>query len=276
MNFENDFFTWFLALSPILQALFATTFTWLLTALGASTVFLFKNFNRKALDVMLGFTGGVMLAASFFSLLLPAVEISKDSGVPIWLPISTGFLGGAIFLYLMDRIIPHLHLNHPVTDKEGLNVKWNKTVLLVLAITLHNIPEGLAVGMAFGAVAAGLPNAELGAAVALALGIGLQNFPEGIAVAMPLRRQGVSRFKSFWWGQLSAIVEPVAGVLGAVLVLTFQPILPYALAFAAGAMIYVVVEEVIPETQVDNNADLATLGFMIGFTIMMILDTSLG
>ncbi|MGY6561793.1 MAG: ZIP family metal transporter [Luteibaculaceae bacterium] len=266
---------WFLGLNPIIQALLATTFTWLMTATGASTVFLFKQLSRRFLDIMLGFTGGVMLSAAFFSLLKPALEIGGSTGFSRVIPVAIGFLGGALFLFLMDKILPHLHLNSKEEEKEGVPVNWNKSYLLVLAITLHNIPEGLAIGMAFGAVAAGLPGAEIGAAFALTLGIAIQNFPEGIAVSMPLRRLGLSKFKSFWWGQMSAIVEPVAGVLGALLVFQFQPLLPYSLSFAAGAMIYVVVEEVIPESQRDKYSDQATLGFVVGFIIMMILDTAL-
>ena len=279
MNYEL-LQTWFLELGAISQALVATTFTWLLTALGASLVFLFKDMSRKALDTMLGFTGGVMIAASYWSLLSPAIEMSAAD--PFYgerwafVPAAVGFGIGALFLFCMDKIIPHLHLNAKMSQKEGIETNWNRTILLVAAITLHNIPEGLAVGVAFGAVAADLPGAEMGAAVALALGIGIQNFPEGIAVAMPLRRQGVSRFKSFWWGQLSAVVEPVAGVIGAAAVLIATPILPYALAFAAGAMIYVVIEEVVPETQQDKYTDFATLGFNGGFIVMMSLDVGLG
>ena len=196
--------------------------------------------------------------------------------MPNWFPAAVGFFLGAIFLFFLDRIIPHLHINARFSEREGIETDWDSTVLLVLAITLHNIPEGLAVGVAFGAVASGLPGAEMGAAVALAIGIGIQNFPEGLAVAMPLRRKGLSRFKSFWWGQMSAIVEPIAGVIGAVAVIYAQPILPYALSFAAGAMIYVVIEEVVPETQKDKYTDYATLGFIGGFIVMMILDVALG
>ena len=269
---------WFLGQNPMLQAFLATTFTWLLTAAGASLVFFFKTMNRQLFDGMLGFTGGVMIAASYWSLLAPAIEITPESnpGVPIWFPAAAGFLGGALFLFALDKVMPHLHINFPVTEKEGVETKLDRTLLLVLAITLHNIPEGLAVGVAFGAVAHGMDGATIGAAMALAIGIGIQNFPEGLAVSMPLRRQGVSRFKSFWYGQLSAIVEPVAGVVGAAAVIYAFPILPYALAFAAGAMIYVVIEEVIPETQLDKYADTSTLGFIGGFIVMMVLDVALG
>lgn len=266
----------FLSLTPIMQALLATTFTWLLTAAGASLVFFIKNMSRKLMDGMLGFTGGVMIAASYWSLLAPAIEMSEGKSVPSWFPAATGFLLGALFLYALDKVMPHLHINFDKSEKEGINTQWRSTTLLVLAITLHNIPEGLAVGVAFGAIAADMPHADLGAAVALTLGIGLQNFPEGIAVAMPLRRQGLSRIKSFWYGQLSATVEPIAGVIGAYAVTHAEPILPYALAFAAGAMIYVVIEEVVPETQRDRFTDTSTLGFIGGFIVMMILDVALG
>jgi ZIP family zinc transporter len=267
---------YFQNLHPVLQALIATCFTWFLTALGASGVFFTRSVSKKLLDPMLGFAGGVMIAASYWSLLAPALEMAEQQGVPAWLPAAVGFLLGGACLRLVDRILPHLHLYAPMDEAEGLSTTWRRTTLLVLAITLHNIPEGLAVGVAFGAVAAGLPAATLPAAIALAVGIGIQNFPEGMAVAMPLRREGVSRLKSFWYGQLSAAVEPVAGVVGAAAVLVFQPILPYALAFAAGAMIFVVVEEVVPESQRGGNADLATMGLMLGFTVMMILDVAFG
>lgn len=269
---------WFLDQSPTLQALLATTFTWLLTAAGASLVFLFKGMNRQLFDGMLGFTGGVMIAASYWSLLAPAIEITPESnpGVPIWFPAAVGFLGGALFLFTLDKVLPHLHINFPETEIEGVKTKLDRTMLLVLAIMLHNIPEGLAVGVAFGAVAHGMDGATIGSAIALAIGIGIQNFPEGLAVSMPMRRMGVSRFKSFWYGQLSAIVEPAAGVIGALAVVYAFPILPYALSFAAGAMIYVVIEEVIPETQLDKYADTSTLGFIGGFIVMMILDVALG
>lgn len=269
-----EFFT---SIDPVLAALLATTFTWLMTALGASLVIFFKTMHRGVLDAMLGFTGGVMVAASFWSLLNPAIEMSEKSypSMP-WMPAAVGFLFGALFLFGLDKLLPHLHINFKESESEGLSTQWHKTTLLVLAITLHNIPEGLAVGVLFGAASLGMDGATIAAAVALAIGIGIQNFPEGFAVAMPLRRNGVGRFKSFWYGQLSAIVEPVAGVLGAIAVVYMQPILPFALAFAAGAMIYVVVEEVIPETQRDKYTDVAVLGFIGGFLIMMILDVALG
>lgn len=266
--------SYFENIDPILAALYATLFTWGLTALGASLVFFVKSLNRALLDGMLGFTGGVMVAASFWSLLAPGIEMSEGEGFVKVIPAAVGFGLGALFIFALDKILPHIHINFK--ESEGIKTPWHKTTLLVLAITLHNIPEGLAVGVLFGGVAAGLPEASIAGAVVLAIGIGIQNFPEGIAVSMPLRRQGVSRFKSFWYGQLSAIVEPVAAVIGAVAVTFFTPILPYALAFAAGAMIFVVVEEVIPETQQDKYTDIATLGFIGGFIVMMCLDVALG
>ena len=268
--------TYFESINPVLAAFYASLFTWILTALGASLVFLFKGMNRGVLDGMLGFTGGVMVAASFWSLLAPGIEMSPGEGFVKVMPSALGFGLGALFLYGLDKILPHLHINFKDNEKEGVKSPWHRTTLLVSAITMHNIPEGLAVGVLFGGVAAGIPEATIGGAVALALGIGIQNFPEGIAVSMPLRRQGVSRFKSFWYGQMSAIVEPIAAVIGALAVTFFTPILPYALSFAAGAMIFVVVEEVIPETQRDKYTDIATLGFIGGFIVMMTLDVALG
>jgi ZIP family zinc transporter len=265
---------YFEQIDPVLAAFIATVFTWSLTALGASLVFLFNTMNRKVLNGMLGFTGGVMVAASYWSLLAPAIEMSTGEGFAKVMPSAIGFILGAAFLFVLDKILPHLHINFQV--KEGIKTPWQRTTLMVLAITLHNIPEGLAVGVLFGGVAAGIPEATVAGAVVLAIGIGLQNLPEGIAVAIPLKRMGMSRTKSFLYGQSSAMVEPVAGVLGAVAVAFFTPILPYALAFAAGAMIFVVVEEVIPETQQDGHSDIATLGFMGGFVVMMILDVALG
>jgi ZIP family zinc transporter len=273
----NALIEFFKHIHPVWAALIATVFTWLVTAAGAALVFLFKNMHRGVLDAMLGFTGGVMVAASFWSLLNPSIEMSEKlyPSMP-WMPAAVGFLTGALFLYFLDKKMPHLHLNFNEDETEGVKTQLHKTTLLVLAITLHNIPEGLAVGVLFGAAANGLGGATIGGAVALAIGIAIQNFPEGFAVAMPLRRAGASRFKSFWYGQLSAIVEPIAGVVGALAVIYIQPILPFALAFAAGAMIFVVVEEVIPETQRDKYTDLAVLGFIGGFVVMMILDVALG
>ena len=269
-------FEWFKALHPVYQALIATLFTWFITALGASIVFFFKSINRKVLDGMLGFAAGVMIAASFWSLLAPAIEMAEESNWPSWVPATVGFLGGAVFLWSIDKILPHLHLGFPMKEAEGIKTSWQRSVLLVLAITLHNIPEGLAIGVAFGALAADLPSATLAGAVALALGIGIQNFPEGAAVSVPLRREGFSRPKSFWYGQLSGFVEPIAGVIGAAAVILMKPILPYALSFAAGAMIFVVVEELIPESQLEKNTDIATMGAMAGFAVMMTLDVALG
>tara|TARA_B100000963_G_scaffold148278_3_gene129252 strand:+ start:114228 stop:115043 length:816 start_codon:yes stop_codon:yes gene_type:complete len=264
----------FEGLNPIIAAFYATLFTWGLTALGASFVYLFKGINRAFLDGMLGFTGGVMVAASFWSLLAPGIEMTRGEGFYKVFPSALGFSLGALFIFSLDKLLPHIHINFK--ESEGIKTPWKKTTLLALAITLHNIPEGLAVGVIFGGVAAGVPEATVSGAIALALGIGIQNFPEGIAISMPLRRAGLSKFKSFWYGQLSAIVEPIAAVLGALAVTFFTPILPYALSFAAGAMIFVVVEEVIPETQLDKYTDIATLGFIGGFVIMMILDVALG
>ncbi len=269
-------FDWFSNQNPILQALIATCFTWGVTALGAASVFFFKRINRTVLDGMLGFAAGVMIAASYWSLLAPAIEMSEGMAVPTWLPAAAGFLLGGAFLWGVDTVLPHLHMGLPRAQAEGVSTTWRRSVLLVLAITMHNIPEGLAVGVAFGAVASEIGGASLAGAVALAIGIGLQNFPEGMAVSVPLRREEMSRRRAFWYGQLSGMVEPVAGVLGAAAVLFIQPILPYALAFAAGAMIYVVVEELIPESQLKSITDVATVGAMLGFTVMMVLDVALG
>jgi ZIP family zinc transporter len=263
-------------LHPVIQALLATCFTWAMTAVGAAVVFTAKDISRKVLDAMLGFAAGVMIAASYWSLLAPAIEMSEGKGVPSWMPAVVGFLAGGLFLRGIDKVLPHLHIGFPTEEAEGVKTAWRRSTLLVLAITLHNIPEGLAVGVAFGALAAGLPATTLGAAIALAIGIGIQNFPEGLAVSMPLRREGLSRRKSFWYGQLSGIVEPIAGVIGAAAVIVAQPILPYALAFAAGAMIFVVIEELVPEAQRGGNTDLATMGGMVGFAVMMLLDVALG
>src|SRR4030043_1914074 len=264
----------FIGLHPVLQALIATCFTWGVTALGSAGVFLAKDISKKTLDAMLGFAAGVMISASFWSLLTPAIKMSEGKDIPAWVPAAAGFLFGGIFLRVIDKILPHLHLGFPMEEAEGMKTSWQRSTLLVLAITLHNIPEGLAVGVAFGAVAADIPSATLAGAVALAIGIGIQNFPEGLAVSLPLRREGMYRLKIFWYGQLSAIVEPIAGVIGAAAVILAPPILPYALAFAAGAMIFVVVEELIPESQRGGNTDLATAGAMIGFAVMMVLDVA--
>lgn len=260
---------------PVLQAFLATLFTWGVTALGASLVFFTKTVSRRFLDAAMGFAGGVMIAASFWSLLAPSIALSTEIQVIPWVPALVGFLLGGAFVRIVDMLIPHLHLFAPVAEVEGIPTTLRKAPLLVLAITIHNIPEGLAIGVAFGAVGAGYRTASLGAAVALAIGIGLQNFPEGTAVSVPLRREGMSRLRSFWYGQLSALVEPVAAVLGAAAVLLMRPFLPYALAFAAGAMIFVVVEEVVPEAQRGGHTDIATLAAMIGFAVMMTLDVAL-
>ncbi len=262
---------------PVTQALLATLFTWLVTAAGAGVVFCTKKVNPKFMDSMMGFAAGVMIAASFWSLLAPGLAMAEQMHFNPWLTATIGFMGGGIFMRLVDLYLPHLHPGFSYNKREGIKTSWQRSTLLVLAITLHNIPEGLAVGVAFGAVAADLPSATMGGAIALALGIGLQNFPEGTAVAMPLRREGLSRWKSFFMGQASGIVEPIAGVLGAYFVLTMRDILPYALCFAAGAMIFVVVEELIPESQHDPlNVDLVTMATMVGFSVMMILDVALG
>ena len=280
----ENIYNWFISInSPIIQALYAGIFTWMLTAIGASLVFFFNSSNRKVLDMCLGFTGGVMIAASFWSLLSPAittVETQQELGItnlPIWFAPATGFLLGALFLFFLDKKIPHLHLFEKVENAEGPKTDLKKTELLVLAIALHNIPEGLAVGVAFGALSTGMDiGIGIGGAIALAIGMGIQNAPEGFAVSMPLRRQGFSKIKSWKWGQLSAIVEPIFAVIGAGIVMLVYPILPYALAFSAGAMIFIVVEEVIPESQRGGNTDLASIGLITGFIVMMILDVSLG
>lgn len=272
----NHLENWLIEIGPVWAAFIATMFTWLITALGASLVLLFRKPTRKAFDILLGFAGGIMVAASFWSLLSPSISLSERlyPSMP-WMPAATGFALGGLFLFGLDKIMPHLHVNFGLEEKEGVNTSLHRTSLLVLAITLHNIPEGLAVGVLFGAAAIGVEEASIGAAIALAIGIGLQNFPEGIAVAFPVRALGASKLKSFWYGQLSAIVEPAAGVIGALAVIYVQSFLPFALAFAAGAMIYVVIEEVIPETQRSSHTDVAVLGFIGGFIVMMVLDVAL-
>ena len=266
---------WFTGLNPIQQALLATLFTWGMTAAGAAVVFLIKDLNRRLLDGALGFAAGVMMAASFWSLLAPSIALSEEMGFVKWVPPLIGFVAGAAMMRLADWLLPHLHLFAPDSSAEGVKTSWRRTALLVLAITLHNIPEGLAVGIAFGAVQAGFETASLGAAIALAIGIGLQNLPEGTAVSVPLRREGLSRTRAFYYGQMSAWVEPFAGVAGAAAVIALRPILPFALAFAAGAMIFVVVEEVVPESQTGGHPDIATLGAIGGFAVMMVLDVAL-
>lgn len=260
--------------NPIIQALMGTLFTWGVTALGSGLVFLTKEVSRKLLNGMLGFASGVMIAASYWSLLAPAIELSQGLSVPAWFPAVAGFLLGGAFLFAVDKLLPHLHMGQ--TDPEGPKTSWQRSVLLITAITLHNIPEGLAVGVAFGAAAAGIEGADVASAVALAIGIGIQNFPEGLAVSAPLRREGWKAGKAFFYGQFSGMVEPVAGLLGALATLLIRPILPYALAFAAGAMIYVVAEELIPESKCEGHSDIPTIGVMLGFAVMMLLDVALG
>ncbi|MBX5445601.1 ZIP family metal transporter [Sphaerobacter sp.] len=271
---------WFQAQNAVVQAILGGGLTWFITALGASLVFFTRRMSQPLLDAMLGFAAGVMIAASVWSLLLPAIELAEETGRPGWAPAAIGFLLGAAFLRLADFLLPHLHLDQPESKAEGFHTTWRRTTLLVLAITLHNIPEGLAVGVAFGAAAEAMITGDVGptlaSAIALTIGIALQNLPEGIAVAMPLRREGIRPLKAFWYGQLSAAVEPIAAAIGAAAVIVITPILPYALAFAAGAMIFVVVEELIPESQRGSHADLATSGTIVGFIIMMILDVALG
>ena len=266
----------FLELDPVMQAFVATLFTWGVTAAGAAVVFFTRAVNEKLMDAMLGFAAGVMIAASFWSLLAPGIEMAEQLGHTPWLTAVIGFMGGGIFMRLTDKFLPHLHPSLNIDKSEGIKTSWQRSTLLVLAITIHNIPEGLAVGVAFGAIAANLPSATIGGAIALAIGIGIQNFPEGTAVSMPLRREGMTNGKSFFMGQASGAVEPIAGVIGALLVLKVQSFLPYALCFAAGAMIFVVVEELIPEAQKDYaHIDLVTMSIMIGFSVMMILDVAL-
>lgn len=262
--------------NPVLLALVATLFTWFVTAAGASMVFFFKSINKRILNSMLGFAAGVMIAASFWSLLKPAIEMAQENGSLPWMPALIGFLSGGAFLLIVDKTLPHLHMRLEIDKAEGIKTSWQRSVLLVLAITLHNIPEGLAVGVAFGALANNPTVGMLSTAISLTIGIGLQNFPEGAAISIPLRREGFSRLRAFTYGQLSGIVEPIAGVIGAYLVLTITPLLPYALSFAAGAMIFVVVEELIPESQTGNETDFSTIGAMIGFATMMVLDVALG
>lgn len=272
-----DMLAYFSTLNPVMQALIASLFTYGMTALGAAVVFAKRDMGQRFLDGMLGFAGGVMIAASFWSLLAPALEMSEGGSLPTWFPAALGFMLGGLFLWGVDKILPHLHPGLNISEAEGIKPRKKKrSTLLVLAITLHNIPEGLAVGVAFGAVAAGLNSTTLISAIALAIGIGIQNLPEGVAVSLPLRREGMSRTKSFMYGQFSGMVEPVAAVIGAFAVLYIEPLLSYALSFAAGAMIFVVVEEVIPGSQEEGNKDLASMALMIGFVVMMILDVGLG
>jgi zinc transporter, ZIP family len=262
----------FITLSPVAQALVATLFTWALTALGAATVFMTRRVSNRFLNAMLGFAAGVMIAAAYWSLLAPSVELSQGGPVPVWFPPVVGFLLGGGVLWLVDRLLPHLHLGFPDADIEGVPTSWKRSTLLMLAVTLHNIPEGLAVGVAFGAAASNTHQVSLASAFALAVGIGIQNFPEGMAIALPLRREGMSVGKSFLYGQFSGMVEPLAGVIGAAAVIAITPLLPYAMSFAAGAMFYVVVEELIPECQREGNTNLPTVAAMAGFAVMMLLE----
>ncbi|HEY9122452.1 MAG TPA: ZIP family metal transporter [Brevefilum sp.] len=262
--------------SPIIQALMGTLFTWGLTALGAGLVFFTKEVDRKLLNGLLGFAAGVMIAASFFSLLAPAIEMSSNLPVPVWVPAVAGFILGGVFLFAVDKLLPHLHMGMDISEAEGPKTSWQRSVLLITAITLHNIPEGLAVGVAFGAAANGVEGAGVASAIALAIGIGIQNFPEGLAVSAPLRREGWKLGKSFFYGQFSGMVEPIAGLIGAAATLLMRPLLPYALSFAAGAMIYVVAEELIPESKCEGHSDIPTIGVMLGFAVMMLLDVALG
>lgn len=273
---ETSLLNFFQQFHPVTQALIATVFTWLVTAAGAALVFFVKRVNQGFMNGMLGFAAGVMIAASFWSLLAPAIEMCDGD----WKAALIGFLAGGAFLYFIDKILPHINPGLDTSQAEGIKTSWQRSVLLVMAITMHNIPEGLAVGVAFGAVAhmaeAAAKQQMMLGAIALAIGIGLQNFPEGLAVSMPLRREGMGRFKAFMCGQASGLVEPIAGVLGAWLVISMEPLLPYALAFAAGAMIFVVIEELIPESQRHSSTDFATIGAMFGFALMMTLDVALG
>lgn len=264
-------FDYILSLNPIWQALLATIFTWSITAIGSALVYFFKKINKNIMDGMLGFAAGVMIAASFFSLIAPAITMSESLNLIPWLVVFIGFFSGGLLLFIGDKL-------YDIFEKKSSNKKssFKRSIMLVSSITLHNIPEGMAVGVAFGSVIYGLEGATLAAAWTLALGIGLQNFPEGTAVSMPLRRDGMSRSKAFFVGQLSGIVEPIAGVIGAILVMKVRILLPFLLAFAAGAMIYVVVEELVPESQSNQKKDLMALFTLIGFSIMMILDIALG
>ena len=266
----------------VLQAFFAGLFTWSCTIVGSAVVFFFKTVSRKLLDIMMGFAAGVIIAASFWSLLQPSIEYAKGNyGVWSWMPAALGFLLGGFFLRFIDAVVPHLHLSKKdVSEAESLpehsRNKLSKTALLFLAITIHNFPEGLAVGVTFGALSSNSSPEVFIGAVGLALGIGLQNVPEGAALSIPIRTDGESRLKAFYWGSMSAIVEPIGAVLGAYAVMTMTAILPYSLSFAAGAMIFVVVEELIPDSQTNGNTDVATLGLMVGFVLMMVLDVALG
>ena len=267
---------WFSNLSPILQGFLATLFTWSVTALGAAVVFFFKTFDKRILNTMLGFGAGVMIAASFWSLLSPAIELSQELGYNGFIIPAIGFLLGGLFLIFADKLMDTYSYGNVVQkEEESKSVRYKKSILLVLAVTLHNIPEGLAVGVAFGGVAAGIPGTSVAAAVILALGIGFQNFPEGAAVSLPLRSEGLSRTKSFLYGQASGLVEPMAGVIGVIAALAVRSLLPFLLSFSAGAMIAVVGAELLPEASIENKK-LTTLGLILGFIVMMVLDVALG
>lgn len=267
---------WFSNLSPILQGFLATLFTWSVTALGAAVVFFFKTFDKRILNTMLGFGAGVMIAASFWSLLSPAIELSQELGYNGFIIPAIGFLLGGLFLIFADKLMDTYSYGNVVQkEEESKSVRYKKSILLVLAVTLHNIPEGLAVGVAFGGVAAGIPGTSVAAAVILALGIGFQNFPEGAAVSLPLRSEGLSRTKSFFYGQASGLVEPISGVIGVIAALAVRSLLPFLLSFSAGAMIAVVGAELLPEASIENKK-LTTLGLILGFIVMMVLDVALG
>ena len=254
------------------MALLATMFTWFITLLGSSVVFFFKTINKTIMDAILGFAAGVMIAAAFFSLLSPSIEMSENLNLTSWLVASIGVMLGAILLFTGDKVFDKIEKKKNITNSSG----FKRCLMLIFSITLHNIPEGLAVGVAFGSLAYNLDGATLSSACMLAFGIGLQNFPEGMAISLPLRRENFSRKKAFFYGQLSGIVEPISGVLGALLVLKARFLLPYLLAFAAGAMIYVVVEELIPESQTNKKKDFMAFSTLIGFVVMMIMDLALG
>ena len=274
ISYNGDvMFSFFLDLSPVIQALIATIFTWAVTMLGASIVFFFREVKKGIMDALLGFSAGVMIAASFWSLLSPAIELADSMNMISWLVVFLGFFSGGLLLFIGDKLYDFIQRKN---DKIKISEKVKRSFMLVFSITLHNFPEGLVIGVAFGSLAYSIEGSTLASALTLALGIGLQNFPEGSAVSLPLRRDGFSRKKAFFFGQLSGVVEPIAAVIGAILVLKIQSLLPFLLSFAAGAMIYVVVEELIPESQSNKKKDLMALFTLIGFSIMMILDVGLG
>lgn len=269
---------WFLTLNPIYQAGLAGLFTWACTALGAASVFFVKEVNQRFLAIMQGFAGGVMVAASFWSLLEPALnqaELNRPD-FPAWIPAAVGFMVGGIFLRIIDKLVPHLHYAGDHGDTDPSKTHLTRTWMLFLAVTIHNIPEGMAMGVAFAAVTSGIEGATLASAISLVIGIGIQNIPEGSALSLPLMSEGKGKRRAFHLGQMSALVEPIGAMIGAAAVLAMQFLLPYALSFAAGAMIFVVVEELIPESQTSGNTDHATMSFMVGFVIMMMLDVALG